>query len=268
MGMSFVEIKSVADERISIYRNLPETNQSRDPALFIAEGRWLVDRLVASPYETHSILVDAHHLALLPADLPNVPVFVTPRGLVEQIVGFDFHRGVLACGYRQPRRRLADVMSRLKTDATVVACADISDPTNLGGMLRNCAAFGVDTVLLSERCTDPFARRALRVSMGAVFKLAIVQCNLAEELRLLHSEHHFEIAATVLDEHAEDLRSATRGERLALVIGNESRGISPEVLAACQRRLTIPMSLGTNSLNAAVASGIFLFHFTRGPTQT
>jgi tRNA G18 (ribose-2'-O)-methylase SpoU len=262
--MSLIQIESIDDDRIAVYRDLPNAKLVRASGLFIAEGRWLVERLAASSFAVHSILVDENNLSLLPTELPDTPVFVTPRRMVEQILGFDFHRGVIACGYRRPALTLSVALARLPPTATVVACCDVFDPTNLGGILRNCAAFGVDAVLLSPGCADRYSRRVLRVSMGAVFKLPIVESQeLARDLLHLRDEFAFNVAAAVLEGNAEALESATRTQRFAIVIGNESQGVQPQILAECGRRITIPMALETDSLNAAVASGIFLYHFTR-----
>jgi len=145
-----------------------------------------------------------------------------------------------------------------------VVCVDIQDPTNLGGILRNSAAFGADLVLLSRRCADPFSRRVLRVSMGAVLRLSVAEsANLEGDLRRLRDEFGVQLVATVLQEGAESLEKASRPPRLALLFGNEGHGLPPEMTAICQRRVTVPMCSGANSLNAAVAAGVFLYHFTR-----
>jgi tRNA G18 (ribose-2'-O)-methylase SpoU len=150
------------------------------------------------------------------------------------------------------------------TAALFVACVDVQDPTNLGGILRNCAAFGAEGVLLSDHCADVFSRRVLRVSMGTAFQLRIAALtDLRATLRTLRDELRVELVAAVLDPAAERLEVAHRTPRMALLIGNEGQGLAGDWLDLCQRRVTLPMEMGTDSLNVAAASAVFLYHFTR-----
>jgi tRNA G18 (ribose-2'-O)-methylase SpoU len=122
----------------------------------------------------------------------------------------------------------------------------------------------VTAVVLGPGCCDPFSRRVLRVSMGAALRVPIVETrDLAGDLARLRTEWGFELAATVLDSAAEPLHTAARTNRLAVLFGNEHAGLSPEWIALCDRRVTIPMAGDADSLNVAVAAGIVLHHFTR-----
>jgi tRNA G18 (ribose-2'-O)-methylase SpoU len=144
-----------------------------------------------------------------------------------------------------------------------VVCPDIHNVDNIGSLIRISAGFGVDAMILGERCHDPFFRQSVRVSMGAVFKLPIVQSiDIHADLQTLKSAG-IQLVATVLDEDAEPLVSATRADRVAILFGNEAQGIERSLIDLCDRRVTIPMKLGTDSLNVSVAAGIFLYHFTR-----
>ncbi len=266
--MPLIPIHDVDDERLAVYRDLLSAKASRRCGLFIAEGRLLVDRLVASSFPTHSILVDERRVGSLPEQPAERLVFVTPAKLIEEIIGFNFHRGVLACGHRQPQPALNDVMQHVPSHATILVCVGIQDPTNLGGILRSAAAFGVNAVILGRQCSDPFSRRVLRVSMGATLKLPLIESgDLAADLNRLRHDFHFERIAAVLDD-AEVLEQARLSTRLAILIGNEAHGLPGEIAAMCERRVTIPMQLGTDSLNAAVAGGIMLHHFTRVASST
>ena len=262
--MPHISLASLEDARLDVYRDLPRANLTAVSRRFIVEGKWMVERLVASGFAVDSIVVEERQTALLPSDLPSdVPVYVLPAALIETLIGFNFHRGILACGLRQAAPSWRELIPSAAR-ATFVACVDIHDPTNLGGILRNCAAFGVDGVLLSRRCADPFSRRVLRVSMGTAFKLKIATCSdLLADLVSLREASGCELIATVLSDDAERLDQAPRGERLTLLIGNEGHGLPTEFVASCDRRVTLPMAAGIDSLNAAAATAVFLFHFTR-----
>lgn len=262
--MPLEPVNSIDDPRLAPYRNLRQQNPVRHAPLFIAEGDKLVERLLQSRYATHSIFAAEHYFEqLLPHVPPAVPVYVAPRPLLEATIGFNFHRGCLAAGVRLPRVSLTD-WRRPETAAwTIVVCPDVQDPTNLGTLLRNCAAFGVDLVLLGRHGADPFSRRVLRVSMGTVLALEIVEsADLAADLLLL-KQQQVELIATVLDGIAEPLPAVKPRERVALLFGSEGHGLSQEWIDRCERRVTLPMQKGTDSLNVAVASGIFLYHFSQ-----
>lgn len=266
--MPLIPIHDVEDERLAVYRDLLSAKASRRCGLFVAEGRLLVDRLVASRFPTHSILVDERRVGLLPEQPRDRLIYVTSAKLIEEILGFNFHRGILACGHRQPQPALGDVLRDVPMQATMLVCVGIQDPTNLGSILRSAAAFGINAVILGQQCSDPFSRRVLRVSMGATLKLPLIESDdLAVELNHLRDDFKFERIATVLED-AEVLERARRSDRIAILIGNEAHGLPAELVASCERRVTIPMQLGTDSLNAAVAGGIMLHHFTRDDLST
>jgi len=143
--------------------------------------------------------------------------------------------------------------------ATLVICPDLISHENLGSMIRIASAFGVDEMILGPRCCDPFYRHCIRVSMGTIFSLPIVRSvDMLGDLRRLR-EAGFELVATVLGEGAERLKGFSRGQRVGVVFGNEAQGIDEQTLGVCDRRVTIPMREGVDSLNVAVAAGIVLY---------
>jgi tRNA G18 (ribose-2'-O)-methylase SpoU len=266
--MPLIPIDSLADPRVRPYLDLRNTRLRNRDGKFIAEGDLVVGRLLESGHQVESLVVaeDQMHRVTVPDDLA---VYVTPRALIESLIGFKFHRGILACGVRPSPTDLSALVSRPVQATTVVVCAAVHDPENLGGILRNCAAFGVDLVIVSRDSADPFSRRVLRVSMGTLLRLKIHQsAELEHDLSRLHDEFAIHVAASVVDPLAAPLDEAPRPQRLALVLGNERTGLSPAVLAGSQSRWTIPMHLHADSLNVAVASGIFLYHFCQRGSRT
>jgi hypothetical protein len=170
-----IEVHSLDDSRLDPYRNLKQSNLTRWSGIFIAEGEKLTRRLLSSDFDTISLLLGRGYLdAFAPLVKPETPLFVVPDDDVEKIVGFNFHRGVLACGRRRPGRALEDVaMSR--RDATLVVCPDVQDPENMGALLRIGSALGITAMMLGRRCADAFSRRVLRVSMGAALRLPLIE---------------------------------------------------------------------------------------------
>jgi len=260
-------IESLDDPRIAPYRNLKDRELAREHGgRFIAEGEHVVRRLLTSDYPVESVLLAARRAEEIAPIVPeSVPVYVTPDAMMQQILGFKFHSGVIACGLRKSLPTPEQAMSRLGSCATIVVCPEINNTENLGGLMRIAAAFGADVLILGPRSCDPFYRQAIRVSMGAVFSLNIVRCDdLIADLRALKERYSVQRVATVLDERAEDLAGIRlRPPRMAVLFGNEAQGLSPELLAECDRKITIPMRLGTDSLNVMVAAGVILHHLTR-----
>ena len=263
--MPVFPVDTLDDPRIANYRGLKDRDLARRGDLFIAEGDYVVRRLLASQFPTVSVLLSRrrveHILPLVPAD---VPVYVGEDALIKQVLGFKFHTGVIAVGRRAPSPSLAQVFEGRDRPMTVVVCPEIANSDNMGSIIRISAAFGADAMVLGERCHDPFWRQSVRVSMGTVFTLPLVRSeNLLEDLRAMRERWGVELVATVVGEDAEPLAAARRPGRLGLLFGNEAQGLSPEQVAACQRRVTIPMKLGTDSLNVAVSAAVFLYHFTQ-----
>jgi tRNA G18 (ribose-2'-O)-methylase SpoU len=260
-----IRIGSIDDFRLAPYRNLRTNKMERKAGLFIAEGMWLIRRLLESSFEVESLLVDERRLEEIGIPIPpDVTVYVAPDGMTERVVGFNFHRGVIACGRRKPNLLIEDVPDLHAGPWILLAGAEVQDPENVGSILRNAAAFGAQGVILGPSCCDPFSRRVLRVSMGASFQVPIVECDdLFQTLNVLRTRYQATISATVLDPAAESLESQNRPERLVLVFGSEGHGLADEWTSFCDKRITIPMNAMADSLNVSVASAIFLHYFTR-----
>lgn len=266
--MPFIHLTSLDDPRLETFRYLKDTNRTRWTGRFIAEGDKLVRRLLASDFPIESVLLSERFVpqwqALLP---PDLPALVVPDELIEPLVGFNFHRGILACGRRKPPVSLAELLPPDKV-VTLVVCPEVQDPENLGSILRLAAAFDVEGVLVGQGSADPFSRRVLRVSMGAALRVPVVESHdITADLRRLAGPLAVELVATVLDPTAEPLARAARSKRLALLLGSEGHGLRPEWIAACARQITIPMPGEVDSLNVAVAAGILLYHFCSAPQK-
>jgi tRNA G18 (ribose-2'-O)-methylase SpoU len=262
--LMLIEITSLDDRRLDPYRKLKQSNLTRWSGLFIAEGEKLTRRLLESEFETVSVLLERSYVeAFAPLAKPDTPMLVVDDKTVQTIVGFNFHRGVLACGRRRPSPTIDEAAGGL-SKATLVVCPDVQDPENMGAVLRIAAALGADGVVIGRRCADLFSRRVLRVSMGAGLRLPLVESDdLPTDLRRLQAQWQFELIAAVLDRDAEPLQRMTRRERVALLFGSEGHGLDRSLVELCDRRAIVPMQPGTDSLNVSVAAGIFLHHFLR-----
>jgi tRNA G18 (ribose-2'-O)-methylase SpoU len=260
-----IEIDSLDGPRVAPYRNLKDRELAKDGGRFITERELVVKRLLASDYPTESVLLARRQAPeVAPLVPPGVPVYVADARLVHRIVGYRFHSGVLAVGRRKAGLRLEAVVPPAPAPVLLVVCPDLISTDNLGSLIRLAAGFGADAVVLGDRCCDPFFRRAVRVSMGNVFRVPLVRAaDILADLARLRKEFQVQLAATVLDPSAESLDRAARPPRFALLFGSEEQGLASEHVAACDWRVTLPMRRGTESLNVATAAAIFLYHFRR-----
>jgi tRNA G18 (ribose-2'-O)-methylase SpoU len=263
--MPVIPIHSLADPRVANYRNLKDRDLDRGGRFFIAEGEHIVRRLLASDFPIDSVLLaDRRAEEIAPLVPAGVPIYVTSQEVMNQILGLKFHSGVMACGRRKPRATIDETIPKDRQPLTLVICPDISNVENIGSLIRLAAGFGADAMILGERCHDPFWRQSVRVSMGTIFTLPLVQSdNLLRDIQRLQKEWGVELIATVLDDSAQPLAVSQRGPKIGLLFGGEAQGLEPQYVQACDRKVTIPMRHGTDSLNVAVTAGIFLFHFTQ-----
>jgi tRNA G18 (ribose-2'-O)-methylase SpoU len=229
------------------------------------EGLTVTERLLGSGLRIASVLTNpACADRLRPQLAADVPLYVVPERTIETLVGFNFHRGVLACGFRPEARALENVLATLPPRLVITVCVGIQDPENLGAIIRTSAALGVQAVLLGPHCSDPFTRRVARTSMGGNFTVPIVAAKTwPDELLRLREQHGCRLVASVVDAEAQDLTTAARPARVALLIGSEGSGLPRECLELCDDRVTIPMPSAVDSLNASVAAGIFLYRYTQ-----
>lgn len=264
--MSLEQITALNDPRLAPYRNLKDRELARIGDQFIAEGYHVVQRLLRSDFATASVLVDERKVRLIEGLAPPaVPVYVAAAGLLNQVVGYKFHAGVLAVGVRKSGPTLDQIMGSAPGPVMLVICPDSRATENLGSIIRTSAGFGANAVVLGEQSCDPFYRRTVRVSMGTVFSIPIVRSeNLLAELRTLKEKWGVELIASVLDQRAEPLKAVKRPRRVGILFGSEDQGLSAEFMHIADRRVTVPMELGTDSLNVAIAAGIFLYHFSAG----
>lgn len=255
--MTPIPVHDPHDERLADYVGLTDGDLVRSRNAFVAEGVLVIRRLLASPYRVRSILLADNRVDALADVLDGVeaPVYVVPRRVMNEVAGFDIHRGALAAADRPPPPSAEDVLG----DARLVAVLEgINDTENMGALFRNAAAFGVDAVLLWPGCCDPLYRRAVRVSLGHVLH---VPFSTLDNLDILRQAGFTTVALTPSPE-AEDIAAFPRPDRTALLLGAEGPGLSPATLAAGDHRVRIPMAAGVDSLNVATAAAVAFHRLT------
>jgi tRNA G18 (ribose-2'-O)-methylase SpoU len=231
--------------------------------LYMAESEKVIRRALAAGHRPRSYLMAERWLTDLAdlvegAERDRVPVFVGPDDVMEELTGFHLHRGAVASMHRP---ELPPLDSVVRDARRVLVLEDIVDHTNVGAAFRSGAAFGIDAILVTPRCADPFYRRAVRVSMGTVFQVPWTRIQpwprAVDGLR----EAGFTVAALALTEDAVTLDelAATPPERLALVLGTEGDGLRPRTITAADVTVRIPMAGDVDSLNVAAAAAVAMW---------
>ena len=185
------------------------------------------------------------------------------KALLETLTGFSMYQGLLAVGKVPPLPTLEEIVARSPQPRLLVAADGLTSAENLGALVRNCAAFNAQALIVGETCSSPFLRRAVRSSMGAIFQLPIVEtASLKQALRDLRERGIRSIAA---HPHADGrtLSQANFKGDCCVVFGSEGYGISPAVLAACDEAAAIPMPATVDSLNVGSAAAVFLYEANR-----
>src|SRR5262245_43447668 len=131
--MPLIPVSDLDDPRLAVYRSLKATNETRRLGLFVVEGARLVDRLLTSRFPAASVLVTDRYSHRLAGTVPlEVPTYILPHALIRELVGFPFHRGILACALRRPWPPLDSIVTSRERPLTLVICPRISNPENLG----------------------------------------------------------------------------------------------------------------------------------------
>jgi len=252
---------------LALYRTLKRVEEHERAGVLVAANHKVIKRLLASRFTVVSALLTPAWLEKLEPQLrarpETIPVFVAEPPLLETITGYKLHQGALAVAKIPPLPDLETLLNNSSRPLLLAAVEGIASAENLGAVVRCCAAFGAHVLIVGETCGSPYQRRAVAGSMGTIFEQPVVRVeNLAQTLAALRARGvrclaaHPRPGATQLS--AADLRGDC-----CLVFGAEGPGLTAATLAACEELVEIPMPSHMNSLNVAVATGIFLYEAVR-----
>ena len=258
--MQIIEINSLNHPGVEVFSTLTEAQLRNrlepQKGIFIAESPKVIHVALNAGYEPLALLCERKHIegdaASLIERCGDIPIYTGEREVLASLTGYTLTRGVL-CAMRRPASKTVEEVCQ---GAKRIAVIDgVVDTTNIGAIFRSAAALGIDAVLLTPSSCDPLNRRAVRVSMGSVFLLPWTWLEAPiSSLRTLG----FRTAAMALSDNSVPIDDPSLKEepQLAIVLGTEGDGLSPQVIQETDYVVRIPMWHEVDSLNVAAASAV------------
>jgi tRNA G18 (ribose-2'-O)-methylase SpoU len=268
--MSSLRIRKITSfdlPELEPYRTMRRSAEHTAQGIFVAEGDKVVQRLLESHFPIVSVVLPENRLEdfrpLLEKRTETFDVFLAERQFLNTLTGIELFQGFLAVGKIPHAFSLGNLLTQNPPPRLFAAVDGLSNAENIGLLVRNCAAFGAQGLIISPTCCSPFLRRAVRNSMGTIFQVPIVETSdLAKSLRELRARGVRVIAA---HPHTDKrtLLQADFTQDCCIVFGSEGAGISPEILAACDEAVAIPMAERIDSLNVSAAAAVFFYEVQR-----
>ena len=212
---------------------------------YLGAGMTLLEEAVAAGAEVTCVLAGE--------DIPGLPVRLVTPEVLRAVSPLQNSPGPVFTVRMRP-------VPAAETLRRAIVLENVQDPGNVGTVLRTAAAFGMDLVVLCGACADPYNPKTVRASMGAVFRQAVVKTDIGG---LEDALRGVPLYGAALAPGGTDVRTLQAGP-LAVAVGNEGKGLTEALLVKCAGTCRIPMRLGTESLNAAVAAAVAMWEMVRG----
>lgn len=262
-NMAIIEINDISDARLAPYVSLTESQlrSGNDGGIIIVESPKVINTALDNGLQPISLLCEKKHItgdaASIISRIPDLPVFTGRRETLASLTGYTLTRGVL-CAMRRPA--LPSPYQLLAGSRRVCVIYDVCDSTNIGVIFRTAAALGFDAVVVTPQSCDPFGRRSIRVSMGAVFQ--IPWCFDSNVLGSLRANDIKTVCMALTDRSIflQDFKTDP-AEKYAVILGSEGYGLPKSVISASDFTVKIPMHHGVDSLNVGAAAAIALYQF-------
>ena len=234
---------------------LSDAKGRREQGVFLVEGEVMIGEALGSGLIPVEALAEAESPVLSRLSEAGAGVKLCSRHVLETVCDTKTPQGI-CCSFRLPDN------GTVPADASLLLALDgVQDPGNMGTILRTADAAGWQGAYLSDKCADVYSPKVQRAAMGSGFRVGTERADLPEKLSSLKQEG-WKVIVSALD-GAPLYENTEGGDRLILVIGNEARGVTPEVQALADIKVKIPMRGKAESLNAAVAAGILMYEFTK-----
>lgn len=255
--MNYIHLSDLTLPSLQIYKQLRDNAFSHDNS-FIADSPKVINKLLESDLEIKSILATKEYYDEYQEILnqKNIPaLYLASKELMQEIVGHKIHHNAMMHGVRPDNTPLDEL------DDNIIMLDEISSTENIGSIARSAAALGVSSFLLPQQGPHPYGRRALRVSMG---HMSLLKTHLYEDifstLTYLKTQG-YTIFAAEINENALPLSQIKVPKKWVLLMGHEGKGLSNEILQACDKVVKIEMQEGIKSFNVGVAASIMMYQF-------
>jgi len=247
------EILDIDDTRIKEFISLKQS--SIDEKYVVVESKNVFKKLFNTNIKIHKIFITIENLEFIKQHCTNIdfPIYIAPTKVMKEIVGYTIHQGMMAV-IDKPEFVTFD-----KIKGNVLVLNSLTSPENIGSIVRSCAAFNVDTIIIDEKTCSPYIRRCIRVSTGNIFNVKIYKSsNLKDDL--IHLQHSgYTILSTANSSKAISLNKHKFSKTSAIIIGNEGNGIQKDILEISDNILKIDIDKNVTSLNAAIAASLVLY---------
>lgn len=244
-----MKITSVENDKIKKYVRLKEKKYRDQEGLFLVEGIHLVEEAYKTNLIDEIILLEEK---VCPYELP---VTYVTDDILKKLTMMETHSTIMAlCHKKEMTEKLGN---------HILLLDEIQDPGNLGTIIRSSKAFNVDTIVLGDKCCDLYNPKVIRSTQGMAFHMNIIMSDLNEIISRI-KEEQIPVFGTKVDDGIDVCTlSANQKEKYALVMGNEGKGVSSDILKLCDQYLYIPMNQEVESLNVGVATSILLYELNR-----
>ncbi|MCM5551700.1 RNA methyltransferase [Pleomorphomonas sp. NRK KF1] len=259
-----IPVTDPADPRLAPFMNVRDRDlrQAHGDA-FIAEGESVLAVFLSkgSRFRPEALLIARNRIETAQAWSPpdDLPIFVADQEVMDTVVGFHIHRGLLGLGRRAPSPPLVDLLA--ERPRVVVGLVGIANHDNMGGIFRNAAAFGAGAVVLDATSCDPLYRKAIRVSVGGVLNVPFTRLDADTSVATALTDLGYR-ALALSPRGAMRLHEVPTDRPVALLLGTEGPGL-PDIEMASAETVRIDMAGGFDSLNVSTTSGIALYELTR-----
>lgn len=250
------------NQTVKLFAGLNRSRAIREKnRAFALEGCRLVFDALQTGVKLRAVLLTEkarlQHFEALKQAVPDTKMLLISDRQAKEIADTETAQGVFAVAEMLPER---EMLPKAGDRAMLLHC--LQDPSNLGAILRTAEALGTDGLYLFQ-CCDLYNPKVIRGSMGAIFRAPLCRIKDAESFLARCKEAGVPTCAAVVDRDATLLGQYDFSGGAVVLIGNEGNGLPPEVSALCTEKLTIPMSPESNSLNAAMAAGLFLWEMAK-----
>ena len=231
------KIKELAKLKIKKYRDKQN--------LFLTEGNHLVKEAYNSGYLKELLLLENQTLNL------DIKTNYITENVLKTLSEVETPTGIIG---------ICEKKAMTLKGTKLLILDSIQDPGNLGTIIRSSVAFNVDTIIINDKCADPYSDKVIRASQGMIFKTNIIKKELPQFLKEIKDQ--IPIFGTKVDD-GKDLSTLEKISKFAIIMGNEGSGVDKKLLDMCDEYLYIPMNHNCESLNVGVATSIILYELTK-----